>query len=417
MAFNPFHGFRKHKKVVFAALTIICMFTFILSGGMGRGDPIERLLNLFGSSRHTGALVVTLHGKKIYQNDIDKLRLGRDLANRLALQAAGEAREQAAFELMKTLEPLEKRTDTTDLDRRFRESVSSILRNLPTARNPQARMFSFLFDQNNQRRLEALGLSFMDLRSNPKGRQLLLEAVLDDRMRLLSVIVELKGAQREGDAQKCEDLLKSLDVEAWEYSELDPSDALFFGGGFKTEEDLLDFYLWRLQADRLGIQLTEADIRNELARRVGRNNVVTENGANTLKYAALVSPRKDITLDLGMVYQALGDELRVAMAQAAYLGREPGFGGVRQILYQSSKLRVAAGDLTPEEFFKFFKDNRTALKAEFLPIPVAAFKKKDTPPPRTPSWKSCSTSTRTPSRPRRATCRPSRSRAASRSSG
>src|SRR5262249_33066342 len=154
--------------------------------------------------------------KKVYQGDLDKLRLGRDLANRLALQAAGEAREQAAFELMKTLEPLEKRTDATDLDRRFRETVSSILRNLPTSRNPQARVFSFIFDPSNQRRLEALGLSFADLSSNPKGRPLLQEAVLDDRMRLQSVILELKGAQREADAQKCEDLLKALDVEAWE---------------------------------------------------------------------------------------------------------------------------------------------------------------------------------------------------------
>ena len=31
MAFNPFHAFRKHQKVVFAGLTIICMLTFVLA--------------------------------------------------------------------------------------------------------------------------------------------------------------------------------------------------------------------------------------------------------------------------------------------------------------------------------------------------------------------------------------------------
>src|SRR5207249_3428207 len=100
MAFNPFHSFRKHRKVVFAALTIVCMFTFILSGvgGFRGSDPIERLLNVFGSTRHQGPLVVTLHGKKLYQSDLDRLRVGRQLANTLALQAAGEAREVAAME-------------------------------------------------------------------------------------------------------------------------------------------------------------------------------------------------------------------------------------------------------------------------------------------------------------------------------
>ena len=47
MAFNPFHGFRKHQKVVFAMLTILCMLTFVLCSGMG-GDLGERIMYLFG---------------------------------------------------------------------------------------------------------------------------------------------------------------------------------------------------------------------------------------------------------------------------------------------------------------------------------------------------------------------------------
>ena len=35
MAFNPFHSFRKHQKVIFAVMTIICMFVFVLQFGRG----------------------------------------------------------------------------------------------------------------------------------------------------------------------------------------------------------------------------------------------------------------------------------------------------------------------------------------------------------------------------------------------
>ena len=35
MAFNPFHGFRKHQKTLFAIMVIVCMFVFILQSGAG----------------------------------------------------------------------------------------------------------------------------------------------------------------------------------------------------------------------------------------------------------------------------------------------------------------------------------------------------------------------------------------------
>ena len=41
MAFNPFHQFRRYNKVIFAILAIICMFTFVLSSGMGRRRPVH----------------------------------------------------------------------------------------------------------------------------------------------------------------------------------------------------------------------------------------------------------------------------------------------------------------------------------------------------------------------------------------
>src|SRR5437867_2395294 len=79
MAFNPFHRFRKHKKAVFAGLTIMCMFVFVLQ--FGKGDAVSRLMEAFGSGKNRGDYVITLNGKKLYQGDLEKLGRRRKAAN------------------------------------------------------------------------------------------------------------------------------------------------------------------------------------------------------------------------------------------------------------------------------------------------------------------------------------------------
>src|SRR5690606_28365016 len=55
MAFNPFHSFRKHRKVYFAILTIVCMFVFVLSSGIGGGgDVFDQVATWFGANRGRG---------------------------------------------------------------------------------------------------------------------------------------------------------------------------------------------------------------------------------------------------------------------------------------------------------------------------------------------------------------------------
>src|SRR5947209_14746518 len=93
MAFNPFHRFRKHRRAVFAVLTIICMFVFVLQ--FGRGDAIERLLRLFGASRARGEYVTTLHGVKFHVSDLEKLSRRREIANTFMRGVLEQAREAA----------------------------------------------------------------------------------------------------------------------------------------------------------------------------------------------------------------------------------------------------------------------------------------------------------------------------------
>src|SRR5271166_3716361 len=80
MAFNPFHRFRKHQKAIFAVLTIVCMFVFILS--FGPGDIFS---NAFRRARERGELVTTLYGRKVYMQDVSMLLAQRKMVNEFIL--------------------------------------------------------------------------------------------------------------------------------------------------------------------------------------------------------------------------------------------------------------------------------------------------------------------------------------------
>src|SRR3954471_8558479 len=92
MAFNPFHSFRRYSKVVFAVLAIICMLTFVLSSGMGRGDIFSQVTEAFGGGG--GNTVVTVHGKKIDAREFDTIQNQRRLAGEYMDAAVGAARGQ-----------------------------------------------------------------------------------------------------------------------------------------------------------------------------------------------------------------------------------------------------------------------------------------------------------------------------------
>src|SRR5205823_2570665 len=89
MAFNPFHHFRRYSKVVFAALAILCMFTFVLSSGLGgRGDLLQRMAEWAGTRSGSSALL-TVAGHKYDAHDVDQVRLQRRLASEYMELATG----------------------------------------------------------------------------------------------------------------------------------------------------------------------------------------------------------------------------------------------------------------------------------------------------------------------------------------
>src|SRR5581483_1042996 len=97
MAFNPFAKFRKHQKVVFAGLTIMCMLTFVLMGSFssGGGDffyEMQRIL--VGGMRKNE--VAKLYGNGISIDELMRLQTQRLMAERFMAEA-----NQMAFDAIR----------------------------------------------------------------------------------------------------------------------------------------------------------------------------------------------------------------------------------------------------------------------------------------------------------------------------
>src|SRR5207248_8527498 len=92
MAFNPFHHFRRYSKVVFAGLAILCMVTFVLSSGMGRGDMLSQLTN-WASGGARGTELLTVYGKKFDGSQSRQIHVGRQLASEYMLTVIRAARD------------------------------------------------------------------------------------------------------------------------------------------------------------------------------------------------------------------------------------------------------------------------------------------------------------------------------------
>src|SRR5262249_52976589 len=73
----------KHQKTYFAALTILCMFVFVLTGISGNMDELKQFFG--GGSR--GQVAATIDGKKVTLPEINEVRIMREMANEFARTA------------------------------------------------------------------------------------------------------------------------------------------------------------------------------------------------------------------------------------------------------------------------------------------------------------------------------------------
>jgi hypothetical protein len=289
MAFNPFHAFRKHQKAFFAALTILCMVTFVLAGSMsGGGDffwEMQRLLG--GQGRYP--TVATLYGKRIDVKELDEVRNQRVLANEYITRC-----------------------------------------------------------------VDAAWMSTMRLLSSEKYRHLMPQVQQSGGKELERIRKALEGIGKRDEANLLALAAAARDKQARRYFRQQTNE-LYFGGS-TTTASLLDFLIWRHQADQLGIQLTEKDIKNEIGHETLDLLVPEE-----FRQIDQSFDRRQRMITREQLLAALGNEFRVRMAQTALLGPEASLSG------------QPSAPVTPYEFWQFYRDNRTAVTADLLPVPVSEF--------------------------------------------
>ena len=287
MAFNPFHWFRKRQKTFLAGLAIFCMFIFIGQFG-SRFDAFDRLLSLFGGGRggQDKTEVIRLYGKPVTLGELVShppgilgVKFQREFAQSFILAAVGKGQNECLQQLSE---------DLPRLDEPFGSEMKTI------------------FDQ-----LRAT--SFSDVGEIQKA----LNQVAGIRRDLLA-----KDPPKIEPAKELEKFSRILQYQLWLRN---PQDYSYFGGSFKTD-GLLDFLVWKHEADRLGIHLTETDVKKALNEECLSDHLFVDDPRRDAEQVVSLMKRTkyQYNLEPATIFQILGDEFRVRMAKMAVLGVEPG---------------------------------------------------------------------------------------------
>jgi hypothetical protein len=333
MAFSPFHWFRKHQKVFFAGLTVLCMLVFIGQAGVG-ADIFHTILRWIGAGRYNRETLIVIDGKKVTDEDIDNVGRKRKMASDFLAQVAMQYHGRAVQELLKEKLP-------SDAPGNPLAGVRGVLASIEK------------FDFNIQQ-LER-DLQFLkEIASRDKVKD------APDRLELLDNVATILGFR----VWFVRRLSRQQQVEE------------FYFGGSRRPDDVLDFMVWQHQADKLGITLTDADLVKELKHEAAGQDVFNDKAKNldkeklvldTIKnreYGSQTTPRDLI--------DALREEFRVVMAQDLLLGAEGGARNYRRFLGASSSPAVG----TPDEFLRYYREQRTTLRVKMLTVPVSAFVSK-----------------------------------------
>jgi hypothetical protein len=153
---------------------------------------------------------------------------------------------------------------------------------------------------------------------------------------------------------------------------------VYFGGSLKyPAAELIDFMIWKRQAKRLGIALSDKDVVKEVTRltlgRVKDQDVarITTGLSRERFFKGIWSPE--------FFMDSLRDEFQVRLAKEV-LGYDPSG-------YQTEKgkdgqpLSPVAAPITPQEFWSFFEDNFKKIDVGLIPVKVEDYVAKVTATP------------------------------------
>jgi hypothetical protein len=348
MAFSPFHWFRKHQKVFFAGLTVLCMLVFIGQAGVG-ADIFHTVLRWVGAGKSGGETLITLDGKKVTNQDIENVVRKRRMASEFLAEMAFRLHPRAMEELIK----------------------DKVATDAPG--NPLSGLREILDRQRQRRQL------FQFIR-DPRQLDMFRSQIDEDLRRIEDISRRDKVRDDPDRLQTLQDVATLIGFDAWLMRRMVGLEDYYFGGS-RRPDDVLDFMVWQHQADKLGITLTDADLARELKHEAAGQDVFDEKVKNLEKeklildsirnreYGPQTSPRE--------LVDALKEEFRVVMAQGLLLGAEGGARGYRRLLGASSVPAVG----TPDQFLRYYRDQRTTLRVKMLTVPVSAFLDKVTGKP------------------------------------
>lgn len=320
MAFNPFHQFRRHNKVVFATLAIICMFTFVVSSGMGgRGDLFTQIGDWLSGSAGEKALI-SVAGKNYDAREVEQIRIQRSMASDYMDAAVGAAQANIVGRVQAGMEKL---------DPSSRQIVQQII---------QSKMLAQMIPSFAQRYVETV-------RNAPAYDSYLVNLIAT--------------AQRENRADDVNTLTGVRAILLQDYRQLArQNNEGFFGGRVRDRdfESTADFLMWLHQADQLGIKFTPSDVTQAIA-----DETLYELKPENAKNINRAMRERYSGYNLDALNAALGDELRVRTAQASFLGT-------------AARTRTASPAVqTPDQLWDMFKDARTTIRAGLISIPVDSF--------------------------------------------
>jgi hypothetical protein len=342
MAFHPFKHFRKHQKVYLAGLTIMTMIIFVFS--FGAADPFQSALRWIGLTSHHGDPVLKLYGKTLYTDDLDKVRWQRQLASEFLLYGSTSP-------LSRSLDGILKRVQN---EKRGNENIPSPLQLAAGVVNNLNNPF------------------MMQTKTREEIHQLVMNG-------LRSVQNQFDNP----DVQSNPELFRDLDTiatwlafQAWFSNPQRPPQEYYFGGS-PAMPDLLDFLVWKRQADQLGIVLTPADVCRAVNRAAGNDEFLKPdvNFDNNEQVAVFLNSSQKVHKNLTSrdLLNALTDEYRVSLAKEAILGSSS---GVRSYRNDLDGIHHSPAIATPDEFYKYYQEQRTTLAVSMLPIAVKDFVSK-----------------------------------------
>jgi hypothetical protein len=339
MAFNPFDIFRRNQRILFAVLTVVVMFMFVLS--FGQGDFFSMVPKLLSQRARTGEVLAEVGGRKVYSSEMSDLERRRLLANEYMVEMARRALgnlEKSAVENMAT---------ATAQNKQALQQVMEVMA------PDQSTGIQYLSRDMRQR------LSFVrfGLPQPSEGE------ILADRERTMAFtnfslkqIAEAKAAP-EADRKSAEAFRQLIDLDQrlrMATARGRPQSHYFGNQPGDTTRDNLEFLLWLKKADDLGIDYTTADLSRLMTYDL-HNRVSAEDFA-----AVETAMRGKVRFTPALIAEALADEFRVRTAQAAVMG-------------QAATNPLAPQYESPAGYFEFFRKQTDPATYKVISVPAANY--------------------------------------------